>query len=37
MPKIYLIERIANLKITNKANNEWDSYCWLDTEDTKLN
>jgi len=34
MPKIHLIERIANLKITNKANNEWDSYCWAIAEDT---
>jgi hypothetical protein len=34
MPKIHLIERIANLKITNKANNKWDSYCWAIAEDT---
>lgn len=34
MAKIHLIERIVNLKITNKENNEWDSYCWAVTEET---
>ena len=28
MPKIHLIEKIDNLRITNKENNEWDSYSW---------
>ena len=34
MPKIHLIEKIANIKVTNKANNEWYSYCWVIAEDT---
>jgi len=34
MPQIHLIERVSELKITNKENQEWDSYCWKVTEET---
>jgi len=34
MAKIHLIERIDNVRVTNKENYEYDSYCWALTEET---
>lgn len=34
MPNIHLIERITNVKISNKDLNEWDSYSWKISEET---
>jgi hypothetical protein len=34
MAEIHLIERVTNVKITNKEKNEWDSYAWVIAPDT---